>query len=386
MGDSPKARRRELADKLEEMGLDCALISDPRHIYYLSGIPSNLLAWTKMAKHPRATSFLSLDREGRAALLLGSSERAGYERKLSAGDGPEQVATYEDYELSSSILPYPDRLEGIFKRWLRPWVERRRVGYEAWHLPSTFFSALHNCGPALTKDLSPLLLAMRASKGEDEVENIRRATANLERIYGLLKEEAQEGRTELELYALASRHLFLSEGPFAYVMGDVASGERCASLGGPPTSRRLSRGDALILDLQTTHNHYWSDLSRTFVVGKPSEEQERAWEAIEEALAQAVKALRPGVKGKEVYRIVSEALVERGYGPLPHHAGHAIGLEDQEPPFLIPGEERSIPERAVMAVEVGIYGGGLQGIRIEQVLVVRAGGAELLSTFPTCLG
>jgi Xaa-Pro aminopeptidase len=311
-------------------------------------------------------------------------DRAGL-RGAEAGKA-EEIITYADYDLDLTIVAYPDLLEAHLRSWLEPRAKGRRLGYEEWHLPALFLSALGRSSGAAPKGISRLLLLLRAKKDAEEVGYIRSATRRLEQVYRVLGRRAREGMSELQLYALANSTAFLGQGPFSYVLGDFVSGERSEAISGLPSSRRLRRGDTLILDLQTMYNHYWSDLSRTLIIGgAPSGEQLRAYEAIVEALKEAERALRPGAKGKDVYEAVNGALTGQGFERLPHHAGHGVGLEDQEPPFLIPGEEREIPEGSVMAVEVGIYRRGLGGVRLEQLYLVEGMAAKPLSSLPLTL-
>jgi Xaa-Pro aminopeptidase len=145
----------------------------------------------------------------------------------------------------------------------------------------------------------------------------------------------------------------------------------------------MRNGDTVVLDLQAASNNYWSDLCRTFVIGKPSKKQLEAAEVILAAKKRAEEVLRPGTKGKDVYRVVNDELTKKGGFPsLPHHAGHTIGLDDQEPPWFLPNEEGTLEEGSVAVVEPGVYVPSTGGMRMEDAYVITRSGCEKISRFP----
>ena len=377
--DTPPGRRRLFATALERMDADCALISNPKHIFYLSGADTNTHPWQILMKGPRLTSFLAVDRTGGGSLLLGTSDDV-------AGEIPGVARrAYRDYDLQDTMVIYGDRLAEELRRWFGEKFGRaKRIAVEDWHLPQAYSAAIGRAAPgAELVGASRALLGMRASKGEDEVRSVRSATAMVESGFAAAKASAIEGATELEVYAEVDRDAFRRHGHAAWINGDFAAGEGSLAGGGPPTRRRLARGDTIILDLHAASGNYWSDLCRTFVVGAPpSPEQEGALQALARAKEAGERLLLPGTKGRDVYEAVSAALEKGGFGVLPHHAGHGVGLDDQEPPWFIPGEERELQEGAVVVLEPGVYSPKPGGMRIEDIYVVREGGPEKLSSSP----
>jgi Xaa-Pro aminopeptidase len=227
---------------------------------------------------------------------------------------------------------------------------------------------------------------MRYSKGRDEVGYLERATEMLDYAYATARRSTKVGRSELDVYAEVNAQSFRKYGPFGLVVGDYASGERSVATGGLPTSRRMKKGETIILDLQTSSNNYWSDLCRTFVVGgKANGAQESVLSMLKRAKEAGESVLAPGTRGREVYSAVCEVLEKAGHPRLPHHAGHGVGLDDQEPPWFIPGEERKLEEGLVCVLEPGIYGKKTGGIRIEDEYIVTKKGPKKLSRFPLAL-
>jgi Xaa-Pro aminopeptidase len=390
--NSPRERREVLARLLAKRGLDAALISNPKHIFYFTGFPSNLNMYLTLMKGPRSTSFLLVDREARGYLLLGGFEVSNpWVGKKSSGkeifDG--RVTVYNDYDLDETMIPYPNYLSRHVARWIKECrtggVKLGIVGIEEWHLADIYLDTVRRTVRSKFKGISEQILKMRRTKGKDEIENLRKATKMIDYAYEFAKQNAKKGKSEVDIYREMNYKAFEEYGPFGWIIGDHVSGERSLAVGGWATKRRFNAGDTIVLDLQAAHNNYWSDLCRTFVVGKPSERQRRAHSALIREKERAEELLEPGTKGREIYKTVSREIEKAGYPRLPHHAGHTIGLDDQERPWMIPGEDEELEEGMVCVVEPGIYTPATGGIRIEDCYVITRKGHETVSRFPLAL-
>jgi Xaa-Pro aminopeptidase len=379
IGNSPHDRRGIFADVLRRRNLDCALISNPKHILYFTGLQTNLNPWITLMRGSRSTSFLIIDNDGRAFLLLGSSESPKDTlqlRDISVGDGVK-LSTYVDYDLRKRMLTYGDAMSAELQKWLQRLrgeaVKLRRVGIEDWHLASVYRDRI--CKTTKTPQFSGIsktILSMRRRKCEDEISYIRKATEMIEFAYQVVQSDISEGSSENELYRKINYEAFGKYGPFAWIMGiDVEAGER-----------KFSKGNTVILDLQVAFRNYWSDLSRTYVVGDWSKDQERRLGLLVNAKKRGEELLKPGTKCKEIYELITQVLVQGGFSQLPHHAGHGVGLDDQEPPFIIPGSDEKIEEGDVCVLEPGIYPQSSEGMRIEDCYVIRKNGPEKISSFP----
>ncbi len=389
--NNPRERRGFLASELRRRGADCALISHPKHIFYLTGVPTNLNAWYSAMKGPRSTSALAVDSEGRAALLLGKSELASLRTGMTsdpAGGLELGITEYVDYSLSGEMVTYGKRFAAEMQAWLGTLGSRfASVAIEEWHLADAYRNAILSAHPEVRLlGISEFILGMRNSKGLDEVESLEKATEMVDHSYGVARGAAKPGELELDVYSEVNSWGFRKYGPFGSIVGDYASGGRSLAMGGIPTQRKLKRGDTIILDLQASYGNYWADLCRTFVIGrKPNKAQENALSVLKKAKAAAEDTLVPGTKGKEVYEAVCGVLQKAGHERLPHHAGHGIGLDDQEPPWFIPGEERGLEEGSVCVLEPGLYRKDSGGMRIEDQYVITSRGPRKLSRFSLAL-
>jgi Xaa-Pro aminopeptidase len=138
----------------------------------------------------------------------------------------------------------------------------------------------------------------------------------------------------------------------------------------------------------------YTDMTRTYVVGEPSEEIQTYHRLVHEALQRSLEMVKPGVAGRDVFVMVSELFHEAGY-PTGHHKkagevledgffhglGHGVGLEVHEQPWLsrYPGE---LVEGDVITLEPGLYRSGYGGVRLEDIVVVTNDGAGLITQYP----
>jgi D-alanyl-D-alanine dipeptidase len=125
---------------------------------------------------------------------------------------------------------------------------------------------------------------------------------------------------------------------------------------------------------------YFSDTTRTVVVGEAPEGFTQAYAAVQEAQAAGVDAVRPGMVTGDLDRTVRSVVEAAGFGErFIHRTGHGIGLEVHEPPYLVEGDETVLEPGMTFSVEPGVYLEGRFGIRIEDIVAVTAGGVERLN-------
>jgi Xaa-Pro dipeptidase len=150
---------------------------------------------------------------------------------------------------------------------------------------------------------------------------------------------------------------------------------------GTAESREVRPGDAVLIDTGGSLHGYRSDISRTFVVGDPSAALRRAWDTVAAAQRAALAAIRPGVTTGAIDAVARAVMAEAGYGAddryFTHRLGHGIGLEVHEPPYLAGGTPTVLAAGMTMSDEPGIYVAGEFGVRLEDIVVVTAGGADV---------
>ena len=167
----------------------------------------------------------------------------------------------------------------------------------------------------------------------------------------------------------------------------VASGPCSAFPHGGCSDREIREGDLVVVDVGATYKFYRSDMTRTFVVGKPSEKQKKIYQIVKTAQEKAIEALKPNAKAKDVDAAARKVIVDAGYGEyFVHNLGHGVGLEVHEPPTLSPESKEVLAAGNVVTVEPGIYLVGYGGVRIEDTVLVQRNGAEKLTNGPYALG
>lgn len=240
-------------------------------------------------------------------------------------------------------------------------------------------------------DASPLLTELRRRKTRRELERLK--ISNEIACMGLaaFKEACQPGVRETEVAAAVEAAIYSKGVGYKGVHGArgwafVMSGDRTATSHRPyldSTTRTLTEGDLVLIELGTVADGLWSDLTRTVTVGEPSARQREIWQTVRDAQQAALKALKPGVADREVDRAARSLIEERGFGPyFVHHTGHGVGFRYHEPaPWLHPTSDDTVEEGMVTSVEPGIYIPGFGGIRVEDDVAVTDDGAQVLSEF-----
>ena len=236
-----------------------------------------------------------------------------------------------------------------------------------------------------THNLTPAIIEMRRRKDPDEIECMRATTRLTEAGYGAIKKRLEAGMTEWQAYSIVENAIVEAAGTSVDVKGDFACGTRAIGAGGPPTERRVQKGDLYIFDLFPSYNGYMCDLCRTFAIGPPSAAQQDVWAHVLEGHDVAQRLIRPGNRTRDVYIAIREHLgkhpgTERSFT---HHAGHGVGMEGWEQPWLNRGSDQTFLEGEVIACEPGLYSAALNGgVRLEHNYLVTAHGPVPLDTFP----
>jgi Xaa-Pro aminopeptidase len=227
----------------------------------------------------------------------------------------------------------------------------------------------------------------RVVKDRFEVEILREAARRLSGVAGRLRSFVAEGRSELEVAAdidAALRAAGFERPAFETI---VASGPNSARPHARPGPRTLAAGDGVVLDFGGVYDGYCVDLTRTLQVGAAGPELLRLAQAVREAHAAAIAAVRPGMLPSEIDRAARDVLVQHGLGEaFGHGTGHGLGLEVHEDPRIskLPGALPNGPvvPGMVFTIEPGAYVEGIGGVRIEDDVLVTEHGCEVLTDVP----
>jgi Xaa-Pro dipeptidase len=352
---SHDARVQALDGLLEEAGLDAVLATKDASIAYLTGF------WGLQLER---LFGVVVRRGGAGALIAPALDRE------SVGAAPTSLEKVLYTTGVSNGLPE------LFKAL----AGAKRVGVEEDHLNFARSSALAAEGFELVP-ATDLIMRLRAAKDAEEIERVRAACAQIEAVYDELWAELKVGMSEAEVNAKAAYRL--ARRGATHAEPHVLFGEHAADPHGSPGERALQAGDVIVADIAAQFDGYWGDLTRCAHAGPPSDWARAAWEVVHEAYVAAVAATRLGNTARDVdtaQRAIVEAHPE--LGACLHGAGHAIGTEIHEPPFLIPSSDTPLREGMIFTVEPGIYHSDRGGIRLEDDVLVGPDGPVTLSRHP----
>ena len=224
---------------------------------------------------------------------------------------------------------------------------------------------------------------LRASKSEEEIGYMREAQAiseaALDEVLGIIRPGMTETEIAAELVYRMLRHG--SEGNSFDPI--VVTGAKTSMPHGVPGDNVVKAGDFLTMDFGCIRHGYCSDMTRTVAVGHASEEMRRVYSIVLEAQLAGIAASRAGIPGCEIDAAARKLIADAGYGGcFGHGYGHSLGLDIHEAPNANPMGTVPMPAGAVVSAEPGIYLPGRFGVRIEDVVVMRDGGCEVITRAP----
>ena len=230
--------------------------------------------------------------------------------------------------------------------------------------------------------IGPAVEALRSVKDTDEIRALREACALADRALASLIAEGglQVGRTEREVGRdLDNRMLSLGAESVSFET-IVAAGANSAIPHHRPTDAVLSGGDFVKLDFGATFAGYHSDMTRTFVLGRPADWQTEIYDLVATAQRLGREALVVGASVVDVDAAARAPIADAGHGPaFSHGLGHGVGLEIHEAPALSALGAGRLEADMAVTVEPGVYLVGRGGVRIEDTLVVGTDGPDLLT-------
>jgi Xaa-Pro aminopeptidase len=258
-----------------------------------------------------------------------------------------------------------------------------RLAFESHVLPYAHVETLRGGGLELVPT-SGVVEALRAVKGDDELDAVRRAARAAERAFEALTAETWAGRSEREL-AWRLRQLLHAHGvdepAFDPVIAAGANGSRPHAV---PGDAIVGEQTLVVVDFGARLDGYCSDCTRTLATGKNlPRELRRAYEVCLEAEVAACAEIRPGMTGHDADAVARRIIAEADFGDaFGHGLGHGVGLDVHEAPRLAQESQDVLEPGNVITIEPGIYLPGVGGVRIEDLAVVRDDGLELLTSFP----
>jgi Xaa-Pro aminopeptidase len=296
-----------------------------------------------------------------------------------------EATLYTDFRYVESARAVPDVELVMTKRSLMTDVGSRLTGtvqFEADVLPYLEWERL-NSGEAELVPTRGLVDGLRAVKDEEEVAKLRRASRIADRAFEALTAETFVGRSEREV-AWRLRELLHAHGADEQSFDSiVAAGPNGALPHAHPTDHIIEPRTLVTVDWGVRVDGYCSDCTRTLSTGRLPDRLREIYDLCLEAQQRAVAGIRPGMTGLEADWLAREPITDAGYGEsFGHGLGHGVGLMVHEAPRLSTESDDVLRTGHVFSIEPGIYLPGEGGVRIEDLVVLRDDGPELLTSFP----
>jgi Xaa-Pro aminopeptidase len=248
------------------------------------------------------------------------------------------------------------------------------------------FAGLKKKGKARLQATTGVVANMRRVKDDSELAAIRKAVDIAQRGFEKLTGWLKPGMREREVAARLTYDMTRmgAQGPaFAPI---VAVGRNGSLPHYEPGDGVVSDREGVLIDWGARADWYVSDLTRVVWPGSIPTELAKVYQVVREAQQAAIAAIKPGVSASSVDRIARSHIAKAGYGRrFTHSLGHGIGLNVHEGPGLRKGGEDKLEPGMVVTVEPGVYLPGVGGVRIEDDVLVTAGGHEVLSSLPSDL-
>jgi len=227
---------------------------------------------------------------------------------------------------------------------------------------------------------SQLIWDMRKVKNQSEIACIRKAAQLTDVAAKTAREVIKHEIREYEVAAEVEYVMRKQGSQGAAFDTIVASGPRSAFSHGGCTSKKIKKGELIQFDVGARCQNYAADLTRTFLIGKPTPKQAKIYEIVKEAQEKAFQKIQEGVKAKQVDAIARAHIKKHGFSDnFVHGLGHGVGLAVHEPPTLNSASKDILKAGNVVTDEPGIYIVGYGGVRVEDTVLVKKEGAERLT-------
>ena len=217
-------------------------------------------------------------------------------------------------------------------------------------------------------------------KTQEEIENLRRAVEITDDLFLKIKEFTVAGKKEIEVYDYILEIIKESEADTFSFEPIVASGPNGAEPHHKASDYVIQEGELVVVDFGVFYKGMASDMTRMIAIGEISEEQYEIYEIVREALETAIKIIRGGTKIANVDLMARDTIQWHGYLEyFIHTTGHGLGKEVHETPMVFYKTGGRLRAGEVITVEPGIYIPGFMGVRLEQDVLVKEDGYEVLN-------
>ena len=351
------ARLGKLQRRVKELGLDALFITHLPHIHYLIGFSGS-------------NGILLVPQQGKPHFFTDFRYKVQVKNEVA---GAKVSIVDRDRTILDTIVE-----KQIFS-------DYDALGFEETHIQYTTYDFLrkkfrHVKLVPIKNEVELLTMV----KSEEEIGAMRQAAEIGDQVFQKVLEYIKPGVAEREIAAEISYHTKKFGGERDAFSVIVASGERSALPHGVASDKKIKKGELVTLDFGCVYKGFNSDMTRTVAVGKVSTELQKIYDIVRVAQQRAIDKVQPGMTARELDSVARDYITLYGYGSkFGHGTGHGLGIEVHELPHVSQrGAGYTLEPGYVFTIEPGIYVEGVGGARIEDDVVVRREGCEVLTTSP----
>lgn len=350
------SRVKKLKEVMAEFGAQSLLISQPENVQYVTGFRA-------VGNPPKSSWVLMLRDREEVYLLVPALEYYEAEDEVKTA---KVVKLSRDKSLVEGVVdllteigaPQPIYVDGLQDYNLLEAL-KKRFGEP--------------------RSMQAIIESIRAKKDDYEVSRIKEAVRKAMRGIERAEEALREGMKETHLVAEIEKALWEEDIDGLAFDIIVASGPRSSYPHARLSTRRIERGDSIVVDVGVRVQGYCSDITRTFIVGG-NREAERALECVIDVQNAVALDVRSGVRASDLNAKARRLLEREGlHEYFLHGLGHGLGLSVHEKPILSSLSEDILAGGNVITLEPGVYIKGRFGVRHEDVFLVRESGCVKLS-------
>jgi Xaa-Pro aminopeptidase len=363
-------RRRRLAERMGEAGVDLLFLPPSSDLEYLTGVERTIPTFgqTQYAHGWVAGAFIRPDREPVFVLP----------RMMTlfdiAGELPGELVVVSERDDGQALYEQAAKAMGE--------VRTLAVGDRTW--AETLLHLTEAVSPEAVVAGSSLVNALRRTKSDEELAVMERACRVADAAMAAVAPKVQPGVTMLDLVEDVEHMMRVHDSRVPSFTTHVFTGfDEGKSSADETCMVPIVEGDVVMFDFGAVVDGYCSDFGRTVCVGEPAPEVRDAYELVLAAQEAGRAALRPGIAANAVNRACRRPIEEGGRGPnFKHRMGHGIGMDVHERPFVSEEDETPLEVGMTFTDEPSILVDGRFGVRIEDVVVCEPEGGRKLNRFP----
>ena len=240
------------------------------------------------------------------------------------------------------------------------------------------FGELKRSVKARLKTVANIIESIRSSKDSSEIAAIRAAARIAAQALGKTRQYIEPGITENELAGMLDFQIrkLGARNSFETI---IAFGPNASRPHHQPGTRKLKKNDTILIDFGAKYKNYCCDLTRCFVIGRPTTFYKKVYDAVQQAQAAAINTVKAGVEMVQVDAAAREVIGRHDLPVYGHGTGHGFGLEIHELPFLKAESKGKLKAGDVITIEPGVYIRGQLGVRIEDDILVTDTGHKILT-------